>query len=59
MKTRGTYLEENALMPSLAMPALDEDGLVRAGFLVCVLYVFYVCVIYIYIYIYIYTCVCV
>ena len=28
-KTRGTYLEENALMPGLTAASLDREGLVR------------------------------
>lgn len=37
MKTRGMYWEENALMPSLAAPSLDAEGLVR-GIYVYLLY---------------------
>lgn len=29
LKTRGTYLEENALMPSLTAATMDAPGLVR------------------------------
>ena len=48
-KTRGTYLEENALMPGLTAASLDREGLVRL----------YINVYNIYIYKYMYMCMCV